>query len=216
MSGEHVDLGGAATGSSVTVRGEAAIRTEPDEAFVWITLAAIDPVPGPALTDVARRSEGLVGLLDELGIVREDRSTTGITVYEEFDHTKEGRRSLGHRAAASVSVRITDTELIGRVIMRASDELDARIAGPTWRVSASNPVWLEAATQAAANARQKAAAYAAGVDLRLGPLLALAEPEHAPGRFQALSTRAGGSPEVPVETSDQEVSATIQATFALV
>jgi uncharacterized protein YggE len=199
------------------VQGEAAIRTEPDEAFVWITLAATEPTPGPALADVATRSEVLVALLDELGVAREDRSTTGITVHEQFDHTNDGPRSVGHRAAASVSVRITDTELIGSVIMRASDEVDARIAGPSWRVSASNPVWLEAATQAAANSRQKAAAYAAGVDSRLGPLLALAEPEDGRiGRPLAATSRSSGAgPDMPVETGDQEVTATIQATFSL-
>ncbi len=96
---------GAADGPTVSVRGEAAIRTGPDEALVWITLAAIEPAPGPALADVARRSQVLVAMLDELGITREDQSTTGITVQEEFDHTKDGRRSWGHRAAASVSIQ---------------------------------------------------------------------------------------------------------------
>src|ERR1700757_26071 len=161
---------------SVTVVGQAALRTEPDEAFVWITLSSAGESPGPALEDVAKRGDALAALLDDLGIARESRSTTGVTVAEEFDHTSGGRRSLGHRATATVSVRLTDTDLIGRVVMRATTELDARIAGPSWRVSPSNPVWLEAATRASANARAKAAAYAAGVDARLGRLLALSEP----------------------------------------
>jgi uncharacterized protein YggE len=101
VSDHRGDPGVAADGPTVTVRGDAAIRTEPDEAFVWITLAATEAAPGPALADVARRSEFLVALLDELAIPREDRFTTGITVQEDFDHTEQGRRSLGHRAAAS-------------------------------------------------------------------------------------------------------------------
>jgi hypothetical protein len=44
---------------TVIVIGQAAIRTEPDEAIVWITLSATEPSPGPALTDVARRSDVL-------------------------------------------------------------------------------------------------------------------------------------------------------------
>jgi hypothetical protein len=39
-------------GPTVTVRGEAEIRTEPDEAIVWISLSALDKSPGPALADV--------------------------------------------------------------------------------------------------------------------------------------------------------------------
>jgi uncharacterized protein YggE len=123
------DTADGMAGPTVTVRGEASIRTEPDEAFVWITLSELNEAPGSALADVASRSERLSELMDELNISREDRSTTGITVTEEFDHTSEGRRSLGHRAAATSSVRLADANLIGQLIMRASGDLDGRIAG---------------------------------------------------------------------------------------
>lgn len=200
---------------SVTVRGEAAIRTEPDEAIVWITLSALDPSPGAALTDVAKRSDALAELMDALGVARRDRSTTGVTVSEDFDHTPEGRRSLGHRAIASMSVRLSDTEVIGRLIMRASDELAARIAGPSWRISAGNPARLEAATEAAGNARAKAAAYAAGVDARLGVLIALSEPSHDHDVLRPMAARAAAVPDMNIEAGEQEVLAAVTATFAL-
>jgi uncharacterized protein YggE len=199
---------------TVRVRGEAAIRTEPDEAIVWISLSALDQSPGPALADVAKRSAALAELMDELGIARRDRSTTGVTVSEEFDHTSEGRRSLGHRAVASMSVRVDDTTLIGRLVMRASDELAARIAGPSWRISAGNPARLQAATQAAENARAKAAAYAAGVDARLGAVLSLSEPGDDHGSLSVRAARAA-APDLNVEAGEQEVLAVVTATFAL-
>ncbi len=216
MSGKDGDERGAP--ATVRVVGEAAIRTEPDEAFVWITLTAVHESPGPALADVAKRSEALAALLDELEIAPEHRSTAGVTVVEEFDHTSEGRRSLGHRALASMSVRLADPTLIGRLMMDATDGLDARIAGPSWRVSPTNPAWLEAANQAAAAAKAKAAAYAAGVNARLGRLLALSEPEHGHGRgmIQPLAARAAAhGPDMPVAAGEQEVVASIQATFEL-
>jgi uncharacterized protein len=198
---------------TVTVLGEAAIRTKPDEALVWITLSATDASPGPAMADVAKRSDALARMLDELDIARENRSTTGVTVNEEFDHTKSGRRSRGHRAFASMSVRLADADAIGPLIMRASDELDASVSGPSWRISTSNPAWLEAATQAAARARAKAAAYAAGLDARLGALIALSEPEQ--GRFMIHRTASKSGPEMPIEGGEQEVIAAVTATFAL-
>jgi uncharacterized protein YggE len=207
------ELGSGAVQPTVTVLGEAAIRTEPDEAIVWITLSKIDASPGSALADVAKRTEALAQMLDELAIPRPDRSTSGVTVAEEFDHTKEGRRSLGHRAQSSVLVRLADSDLIGSLIMRATEELEARISGPSWRISASNPAWLEAATQAAASAKAKAVAYAAGVDASLGALVSLSEPEHH--RAMALSARAASGPDMHVEAGQQEVMAAITATFAL-
>ena len=138
---------GAAT---VTVTGEAVIRAEPDEAVLWITLSALESAPGAALADVARRSEALVAMLEDLQVGEADRSTSGITVYEEFDHTQEGRRPLGHRAAAALSARLTDPVLIGRLITRVAGELQARIDGPSWQIAESNPVRLQAAREAAA------------------------------------------------------------------
>ena len=212
-SGRHSDEVTRAA-PTVSVVGEAAIRTQPDEAFLSITLSAVHESPGPALADVAKRSESLATMLDELGISRDDRSTTGVTVTEEFDHTEQGRRSLGHRATASLSVRVADAELIGRVMMRSSGELDARIAGPSWRVSQRHPAWLEAASQAAANARTKAAAYAAGVDARLGPLLKLSESDNSYGVPQAARAAFGGA-DMHVDAGQQEVTASIHATFEL-
>ncbi len=200
---------------TVTVLGQATIRTEPDEAIVWITLSAIDASPGPALADVGHRVDALVEMLDELSIARGDRSTAGATVTEEFDHTKDGRRSLGHRALTSMSIRLVDADLVGHLILRASDELDAAIAGPSWRISAGNPARLEAATQAAAHARAKAAAYAAGVDARLGRLIALSEPEGTDGRIRLAAAREAGGPKMQIEGGEQEVIAAVSATFAL-
>lgn len=212
------ERGGDAAISTVTVVGTAALRTEPDEALVWITLSAVNESPGPALEDVAERSQALAALLDELGIARELRSTTGVTVTEDFDHTSRGRRSLGHRAVATLSVLLTAPDVIGRVVIRATGELDARVAGPSWRVSPSNPAWLEVATRASAHAKEKAAAYAAGVDARLGRLMALSEAEHRVGRRMSRGVAmaaAAGPPDMDIEAGEQEVAASIQATFAL-
>lgn len=206
---------GAAT---VTVTGEAVIRTEPDEAVLWITLSALASAPGPALADVAGRSEALVGLLDELGVAKSERSTSGVTVHEEFDHTTEGRRSVGHRAAAALSARLRDPVLIGRLISRVTEELQARIDGPSWQIAESNPVRLQAAREAAAQAQRKARAYAEGVGAVLGPLLKLAEPDdrlarRAGGRLRPMA--ASGDSSMPIEPGEHEVSAAVVATFAL-
>lgn len=203
---------------TVTVRGDGLVRTEPDEAVLWITLTALEERPGTALADVSARTTALVTLLDEIGVPQGDRSTTGIAVGEEFDHRQEGRVSLGHRAASGVSVRLADPELIGRLISRATQDLDARIGGPRWLISLDNPVRLEAARRAAADARRKADAYAEGVGAKVGRLIRLSEPgEHAGHamRLAASSGRGQIHDSIPVEPGEHEIAASIQATFEL-
>jgi uncharacterized protein YggE len=214
---EAADAANPRTEPTVTVVGEAAVRAEPDQGFVWITLLSLESAPGPALADVAARSNALEALLDELAVAKADRSTTGITVREEFEHTADGTRSVGHRAAASLSVRVKDTDLIGRVIMRATDELDARIAGPSWQVSVEHPARLTAARNAATNARAKAEAFAAGLGATLGRLVALKEPDdqHGVRAINLASAAHRMSSDVAVDAGEQDVVATIQATFVL-
>jgi hypothetical protein len=200
---------------TVTVRGQASIRAEPDEAVLWITLSALEDAPGPALSDVSARSNTLIALLDEAGVAKADRSTSGVTVYEEFDHTEKGRRSLGHRAVSRVSVRAADPELIGRLIARTTTDLSARIDGPTWLISLDNPVRLEAARQAAADAQRRAQAYAEGVGAGLGRIVRLNEAVDGHVAYGALAVRQSRGESMPVEPGEHEVAASIQATFEL-
>jgi uncharacterized protein YggE len=93
-------------GATVTVRGEASMRADPDEALLLITLSEVEHSSGRALADVGRRTEALRGLLDEVGVAAEDRSTSGVSVEEEFDtSSSRGRRLIGRRATAGVELR---------------------------------------------------------------------------------------------------------------
>ena len=210
------DREGAPARATVTVRGQATVRTEPDLAILWITLSAFEESPGKALGDVAQRADALGTLLDELGVREEDRSTAGVSVAEEFDPPTRSNRGLGHRATARIAVHLADPEVIGRTISRASEELRAGIDGPHWFVTPANPARLEAARQAAADARSKAQAYAAGVGVSLDGLMCLVEPDTAnrPGGIRRISA-AAGSRDMPIDVEEYEVRATIDATFAL-
>jgi uncharacterized protein YggE len=187
--------------------------------MLWITLTALDNDPGQALADVSRRSDALVALLDEVGVAKPDRSTTGVSVHEAFDHTPSGRRSLGHRAAAHVSVRLTNPESIGRLITSATTNLGAEIEGPRWQVAARNPIHLEAAREAAADGRRRAQAFADGVGAKLGRIIRLAETDNqVEGRFGrqvALAAAGPAGESMPIERGERTVSAAINVTFAL-
>ena len=203
--------------ATVKVRGDASIRVEPDEAIVWITLTALADSPGTALRDVSERANSLAGMLDALGIAKSDRSTTGITVHEEFDHAHGERRSLGARATTRASVRLTVPEMIGRLIEQAVDEAGALIEGPSWQIAPGNPARLEAAREAAADARRKARAFAEGVGASLGAPLELSEADtqRPPIFARAAARRVSERDPLPVDPAEQEVTAAVEVTFAL-
>jgi uncharacterized protein YggE len=202
---------------TITVLGTASVRAEPDEAVLWLRLIARNDSAGDAIADVARRGRQLTALLEAHEIPAPDRGMTGVHVNEEFDHTPQGRRSLGYAASASIVVRATDAELIGQLISRASAEAAAEVDGPHWSISDAHPARLEAARRAAGNARQRGEAYAQGLDATLGPLIHATEhaqsgaPLHRAGKIMP----AAASGAMPVEAGELEVRAAIEATFAL-
>lgn len=200
---------------TITVRGIATIRTEPDEASLVLTLSTREDTPGAALSEVAARSNALAGLLDELGVAKSDRTTTGIMVEEEWDHTDKGRRLLGHRAVSRLSVRLADPELIGRLVTKATTDLGTVVNGPNWVISLDNPVRLEAARLAAADARRRAEAYAEGIGARLGWLIGLREPGTREPHVGTSMRAMAGHGSMHVELGEHEVAALVDATFAL-
>lgn len=215
MQSEAVNAGsGVAT---VTVKGEAAISAEPDEAILWITLSAFEESPGRALADVAKRSEALVALLDELEVIEAHRSTAGVSVQEEFDPPTRGGRGVGHRATARVAIRLADPEVIGRAISRTSEELRASIDGPHWYVSLVNPIRFEAAKQAVIDAKRKAQACAEGADAKLGALIKLSEPDTGARPPRGVRRAAtSDTHDMPIEIEQLEVHAEVEITFELV
>jgi uncharacterized protein len=159
-------------------------------------------------------------LLDELAVAKADRSTTGVTVHESFDYAKGERRSEGYRASSGVTVRVTDPKVLGRLIAQATETLAAKIDGPHWRIKADNPVWLEAARQAAADGRRKAEAYAEGVGAKLGRLIQLVEPgsesvRPVPASGAVFAASAPPEDSMPIESGEHDVAASINVTFAL-
>lgn len=84
-------------------------------------------------------------------------------------------------------------------------------------ISLDNPVRLEAARKAAADARRKAEAYATGVGATVGQLIGLSElGEPTDARHMSKASSAGLQHRaMPVEPGEHDVTASIYATFTL-
>jgi uncharacterized protein YggE len=107
--------------STVTVRGQAMVSGEPDEVRLAIELTSLFPIPEQALADVARRSEILEHIFENLDIPRAARTTSGLSVREERDYEKCLHVHRGYAASNRVSIRLDDPQLIGRLMKEATN-----------------------------------------------------------------------------------------------
>lgn len=205
-------------GASVTARGEAVVPGKPDEGIWTVDVRALDATPDAALNAVGSRSSALEELLYELGVPKEMRSTTGVTVREEFDFVEGKQVHRGYRAQNLVTVRLRDASLAGRLIQGSIERAEASVRGPVWWIAPDNPARLEACRRAAVEARRKAEAYADALGLRLGPVAEVREPS---GGTQPLPRPAGGvlramaEPALEVDPGELSVEARVEVTFEL-
>lgn len=210
--------------SVVTVEGTAIVNARPDEVEIALTVTYVDNSPHEALTEVASRSAQLEALLAELGIEERQWTTSGAIVNEqtEWDRQTSQQVHRGYLATNRISLRLQDESLIGKLMSEATRRAQARISGPWWRIAPENPARIEACRAAALEARRKAEAYAAALDVRLGVVLDISEPgidfEPSPrmGMAKPMSLMSAEAPsEINIHAGDLHVSASVIVRFAL-
>jgi len=203
---------------TVTARGEATVPGRPDNGVWTITVGALDATPDAALGEVAMRSEALEAVLGELGVSAEQRSTTGVTVREEFDYADGKQAHRGFRAQNVVTVRLADHAVAGKLLQASIEKAKAEVRGPVWWIAPDNPARIEACKRAAAEARRKAEAYAEALGMRLGSVAEIREASGGGGipmpRARAMTLAAADAP-IEVDPGELSIDAQVEVSFRL-
>ena len=214
---------------TVTVRSDASLRARPDEARIDLEVWKVERHSEDAHADVARRSQALDTLLDELAIPKEQRTTAGVSVRAENEWSGSRWQRKGWRASNRILVRLTDISIAGKLIGEAVDRAEATVAGPWWSVTPAHPARTEVCTRAAVQARSKAQAYAEALGTRLGALEEIREPgtgrHEPPDMFvqrammptpAAMTARADTPPpQIEIEPGEMDVYGSVELTYVL-
>lgn len=209
-------------GATVTVRGQAIVTGQPDEARVFITVSSRRPTPEEALREVANQSEELERILNELSIDESARRTSGASVAADSEYDGQAKRyvHLGYRASNQVNVRLGEGDRIGRLIREVTDRIGAQILGPEWHLALTNPAFTEAARSAAEDAKRKAEAYASALGVRLGTVERVSEPYISSRRHDYLvdaspAAYSSPDPEIEIHEGTLDVAGAVEVTFNL-
>jgi uncharacterized protein YggE len=206
---------------SVTTAGHATVRAGPDAAVLSLEVWAELDTPQSALDEVSRRTARMQEVLDAATVDQASRSTSGVSLTEQWDYKRDEQVFRGYRAATIVTARLTELGVLGTVISESTREAQARPHGPVWEVDPDNPARVEACRLAAEDARRKAEAYATALGLSLGRVLHVREPGipsgppvPEPAMYRVAQAAAGS--DLPVESGDVEVGASVHVSFELV
>jgi uncharacterized protein YggE len=206
----------------VTVRGEAELVSAPDLATISATIHATGGDADKVRRDLAAASARIRAIIEERQQVLERHGTSGLHVGPTFAG-RGARRISGYRGSLTTELVVADFAALPGLLAAVTALDGAQLNGPWWSLRPSNPVHRQVRIAAIADARQRAADYAAAFDAGLGSLVEVSDLE---GSFQpqprmmkaafAMDAAGGsGESELDLEPAEQRVSAQVTVRFQL-
>lgn len=220
------------------VRGQAEGRLSPSHAVLQVMVQAREPSSQDAALARAAQACALVDEVVQRGrggatpLVR-TAETSSIRTAEDWEYGSGGhRRRVGWLAERGTRIEcVPDADGLTALVRDLTHD-DVRLSGPSWHVAPDAPGWDTLRSAAMADARQRAAAYAAGVAAQVGAVRWIAEPglRREPGgqapdfataemRVAAPTAAHGGEPSEPlpvrIAVEPVAVSITVEAAFDL-
>lgn len=196
----------------IRVTGHAEVTSAPDRVSVSLSVVTHAESAQQAAERNAAETTAVVGRLREVYAEAAELSTSGYTLAPEFEYDKrEGRRRpAGFVARNTVNASISDVDAAGRLIDAAIAAGANEVRSVQFGLADPKPLRQQALVAAAADARAKAAALAASMEVGLGRTLRIEEHDtgSAP-RPQAMMAMRAEADSTPIEPGDVYVEASV-------
>lgn len=209
--------GGVVEPPSIAVTGEGRVSLIPDTAEVVLGVERQAPAAGDALAAAAEAMAGLLEALEAAGIPREDISSSGFSLYPQYDYdrgTSSGEpRLVGFRVTNSVRALVAAPDRVGAVVDAAVAAGASRVQGVRFFVRDGEAAHHQALELAVQNARQRAEVLARAAGVRLGrPIRVTEEAASGPvGQVRlAASPEAAAATQVPPGTLELVLRVRVQ------
>src|ERR1044072_2119425 len=146
----------------ITVTGTAQVFASPDEAMVRFGVMKEAPTASEAQSKASAVVTKMLAELAKFGIEKKDIQTSRMSLYPAYSQPKPGEpaRIVGYQAQNMLSIRLTNFDLIGKVIDAGIAAGVNNVEGIDFRLRNSRGPRADAYKEAVADARSKADAIA--------------------------------------------------------
>ena len=205
----------------VAVRGEAWREVEPEIATFAVSVTVFNRERQETLRRLASGVDSVRAVLDEYRDAVEKRETAGMYVYPQTKGSAE--RVIAYRGTVTTTVTVSDFSVLGDLMLRLASTEQTVVSGPWWALRPGSPAHRDARQAAIADALERAREYAAALGARIVRLIELADSglnaqPVTRGGFHAMALKGGGAgeaPQIDLEPQRQNVSASVEARFAI-
>jgi uncharacterized protein len=202
----------------VTVRGEAQLEGPPDLATVGLTLHASGDSPEATRFQLAEGSAKVAGLLAEFETAVERSSTSGVHVFPVFNR-RTPPKITGYQGTFSTQIVVADLESLSALVLALTALPNSQLDGPWWSLRHDNAMYREARLAAIADARQRAADYAAAFGTAVADLVEVSDLNTGFGGVREMRAFAVGKgaedAAFEFEPATQTVSGQVTVRFSL-
>jgi uncharacterized protein YggE len=213
---------GAAEAPTIVVTGSGDVSTAPDRAAVNLGAVVEAKQAMEAQKQLNQIMQRVIKDLKALGIADEKIRTDRLSLYPVYsnpgrktDQEPEAPRIVGYRAANTVRVQVDDLDRVGSVIDAGITAGANQLASLSFELRDEGKYRQEALKHAAQEARVKAEAIAAAMNLQLGEVVEIREEgarmPYSTERKYAAPASAG----TPIQPGQIEVSAAVSIRFKL-
>lgn len=199
---------------TVSVVGTGRVTVSPDVAILTLGVETPDRALATAQQENAARSAALRARLAAWGLPAREIQTAGYNVWQ--DHDRDGK-PRGYRVGNTVRLLTGDLARVGELLDAAIDAGANSIDGVTFGLRDEADALHRAREAAMADARAKAAHYAALAGSHLGDVLSIAEGDATPPPrpMYARAMLAVAAPHTPIEAGEGTVIVTLQVMYFL-
>jgi uncharacterized protein YggE len=209
---------------TIQASGSSIVSVDPDVISVYFNVETRGDDAKEAKDANAEIVDEVITALIKEGFERREIVTQNFNVYEEYDWSKDSRKSIGFKATHSIRVELSEDKLdmVGEVVDAGIDS-GALLNYINFELSREleNQYKAEALRLATEDARVKAEAMASGAGGSLGRIVSVNSNDFGYRPYLAYVNEAmaldvkGGDIETSIQVGERDVSASVSVVFEL-
>ena len=212
----------------ITVVGHGKISAIPDTAWLSGGVHTQAKTATEALNNNNNLMEAVIKVLKNSNIRNQNIQTSGFNIHPIYDHSRgSGNRKpdspkiTGYRVANSITIKIIDTDKLGKLLDKLVDSGSNRISGIRFGFNDNQKLLNEARKLAITDAGEKAELYAKTAGVDVGNIISISElgarlpqPIYSPTEMRQAKIMSDANT-VPVVNGEQDISASVNLVYEL-
>lgn len=208
----------------VNVTGQGTVTVEPDTATIQVGIVSEGSTAKEAQQKNNTDSQSVINTLKDLGIEEKNIKTAWYNINPQYDYSSSDRsqRLIGYQANHSLSVKITNLDLVSQVLDKVTEAGANNINNVQYTVENKQNALEQARKLAAQDAQNKAQKLGDVFNFRVGNLVGVQEYSEStisPQPYQRLENGIGGavsdSAASSIQPGDVEITLTLNARFEI-